>query len=42
LYDSRSKKYFDAMHSEQETYEFSKGDGVILKQRKTGGIRLPA
>lgn len=42
LYDSRSKKYFDQVHAELDKYEFKKGDGVILKQRKTGGIRLPA
>ena len=42
LYDSRSKKYFDQVHAEMESYEFKKGDPVILKQRKTGGIRLPA
>ena len=42
LYDSRSKKYFDQMHKEQEVFEFVKGQAVILKQRKTGGIRLPA
>ena len=42
LYDTRSKKYYDSVRKEQETYEFSKGQAVILKQRKTGGIRLPA
>ena len=42
LYDSRSKKYFDSVHKEQEVFEFTKGQPVILKQRKTGGIRLPA
>ena len=37
LYDSRSKKYYDAQRVEQEEYEFTQGAAVILKARKTAG-----
>lgn len=41
-YDSRSKRYYDEQRIEQEEWDFKEGDPVILRQRKTGGIRLPA
>ena len=42
LYDSRTKRYYDRTMADVEMVEYQSGDLVLLRQRRSGGLRLPA
>ena len=41
MYDSRSKAYYDT-HATELQLKYKNGDLVLIRQRKTGGVRHPA
>ena len=42
LYDSRTKKYYDAQNALDMEIVYETGDLVLLRSRRAGGLKLPA